>query len=79
MKYFLTIVAVVIRTMYELRKETEWLVLAIVSSAIAMMYQTYWDLVMDWGLLRLRSKNFLLRDKLFMSHKSVYYAAMVIS
>ncbi|CAM8983292.1 unnamed protein product [Rhodiola kirilowii] len=79
LKYLLTIVAVVIRTAYELRKKTTWMILALVSSAVATMMNTYWDIVMDWGLLRRRSKNFLLRDKLVVSHKSVYFVAMIIN
>ncbi|KAK7825610.1 phosphate transporter pho1 like protein 3 [Quercus suber] len=63
-KYFLTIVAVILRTAYDLDKG-----MAIVA--------TYWDLVVDWGLLQRRSKNLWLRDKLLVPHKSVYFGAMV--
>ncbi|XP_074309703.1 phosphate transporter PHO1 homolog 10-like [Silene latifolia] len=55
------------------------MVMALVSSAMAVAYNTYWDLVVDWGLLRRNSKNFYLRDRLLVSHKSVYYIAMVIN
>lgn len=79
LKYFTTIVAVIIRTVYELKQERVWLVLALFSSAFAMLYQTYWDIVVDWGLLRWRSKNFGLRDKMLVSHKSVYFAAMGVN
>lgn len=77
LKYFSTIVAVLIRTAFELKKGMTWLVLALVSSSIAVMLNTYWDIVVDWGLLRRQSKNKYLRDKLLVSHKSVYFAAMV--
>ncbi|KZV47040.1 hypothetical protein F511_34738 [Dorcoceras hygrometricum] len=78
LRYFLTIVAVVIRTAFELRKRFTWKVLALVSSAIAALGNTYWDIVVDWGLLQRNSKNLFLRDKLVVSHKSVYFAAMVL-
>ncbi|KAL3501449.1 hypothetical protein ACH5RR_035898 [Cinchona calisaya] len=77
-RYFSTIIAVVIRTTFELRKELTWKVLAIVSSAIATIMNTYWDILVDWGLLQKKSKNLFLRDKLVLSHKSVYFAAMVL-
>lgn len=77
LKYLLTIVAVLVRTACELKKGHEWLVLAFISSAVATIMNTYWDIVVDWGLLRRHSRNFYLRDKLLISHKSVYFAAMV--
>ncbi|KAL9226185.1 hypothetical protein vseg_002026 [Gypsophila vaccaria] len=79
LKYLMAVIAVVIRTVYELRKGTAWMVMALVTSAMAVAYNTYWDLVVDWGLLRRNSKNFYLRDRLLVSHKSVYYIAMVIN
>ena len=79
LKYFSTIVAVIIRTVYELKKgKTSWMVLALLSSAFATMMNTYWDIVVDWGLLQKKSKNRFLRDRLLVSHKSIYFAAMVI-
>uniref|UniRef100_A0A803L1U2 Uncharacterized protein n=1 Tax=Chenopodium quinoa TaxID=63459 RepID=A0A803L1U2_CHEQI len=77
LKYLMAIVAVVIRTVYELKSGTPWLVMALVTSAMAVGYNTYWDIVVDWGLMRQNSKNFFLRDRLLVSHKSVYYVAMV--
>ncbi|XP_057530739.1 phosphate transporter PHO1 homolog 10-like [Amaranthus tricolor] len=79
MKYLMAVVAVVIRTLYELKSGTAWLVLALLSSAMAVAYNTYWDIVIDWGLLRRNSKNYLLRNRLLVSHKSVYYIAMVVN
>lgn len=77
LKYFSTIVAVIIRTAFELTKRIAWMVFALVSSAIAVTMNTYWDIVVDWGLLQRQSRNRLLRDKLLISRKSVYFAAMV--
>ncbi|KAJ6902577.1 hypothetical protein NC651_020147 [Populus alba x Populus x berolinensis] len=79
LKYFLTIIAVLIRTAYELKKGRTWLVFALISSAVAVIVNTYWDIAVDWGLLRRKSKNAFLRDKLVISHKSVYFAAMIMN
>jgi len=78
LKYLMAVVAVIIRTVYELKKGKAWLVMALISSAMAVLYNTYWDIVVDWGLLRWNSQNFCLRDKIMVSHKSIYYIAMVI-
>ncbi|KAG9133039.1 hypothetical protein Leryth_023720 [Lithospermum erythrorhizon] len=78
LRYFLTIIAVVIRTSFELRKSVTWKVLAVVSSAIATFMNTYWDIVVDWGLLQRKSKNLFLRDKLVISKRSVYFVAIVL-
>ncbi|XP_065860486.1 phosphate transporter PHO1 homolog 10-like isoform X2 [Euphorbia lathyris] len=80
LKYISTIIAMVMRTMYELRNgRTTWLVLALICSAIAAMANTYWDIVVDWGLMRRKSKNPFLRDKLVLPHKSVYFGAMALN
>ncbi|GMI75337.1 PHO1 homolog 3 [Hibiscus trionum] len=76
LKYFLTIVAVCLRTAYSINKGIGWRIIAWVVSAIAAIFCTYWDLVYDWGLLNRHSKNFLLRDKLLVPHKKVYFGAM---
>ena len=76
-KYFLTIVAVILRTAYSLNNGMGWKTLAWIFSAIAAIVSTYWDLVIDWGLLQRRSENRWLRDKLLVPHKSVYFGAMV--
>ncbi|XP_077213672.1 phosphate transporter PHO1 homolog 3-like isoform X2 [Tasmannia lanceolata] len=78
LKYFSTIVAVVMRTAFGQYKGMFWKVMAGITSAIATIFSTYWDVVLDWGLLQRRSKNRWLRDKLLVPHKSVYFAAMVL-
>lgn len=80
LKYFFTIVAVSMRTAYNLeslKNEVNWKILAGVFSIVAAIYGTYWDLVVDWGLLQRNSKNRWLRDKLLIPYKSVYFGAMV--
>ncbi|XP_010470934.1 PREDICTED: phosphate transporter PHO1 homolog 10 [Camelina sativa] len=79
LKYMLTIIAVIIRTAYELKKGRTWMILALVSSGVATGMNTFWDIVIDWGLLRRHSQNPYLRDKLLVPHKSVYFAAMVVN
>lgn len=76
-KYLSTIVAVIIRTAFERKKGSTWKVLALISSVVTIMLNTYWDIVKDWGLLQRHSKNPYLRDKLVVPHKSVYFLAMV--
>ncbi|KAI3893044.1 hypothetical protein MKW92_025997 [Papaver armeniacum] len=78
LKYLLTIIAVLMRTGFDLEKGTSWRAVAIISSAIAAIMSTYWDIVKDWGLLQRHSKNPWLRDKLLISHTSVYFIAMVL-
>ncbi|TYK17692.1 phosphate transporter PHO1-like protein 10 [Cucumis melo var. makuwa] len=79
LKYLSTIVAVLVRTACELRKGATWMVLALISSVVAVLVNTYWDIVVDWGLLRKHSKNKYLRDRLLVSNKSVYFAAMILN
>ncbi|KAL2344580.1 hypothetical protein Fmac_005865 [Flemingia macrophylla] len=79
LKYFLTIAAVCLRTAYTLDKGMGWKVLAWIFSVSTAIFSTYWDLVIDWGLLQRNSKNRWLRDKLLIPHKSVYFSAMVLN
>ncbi|KAB2624514.1 phosphate transporter PHO1 10-like [Pyrus ussuriensis x Pyrus communis] len=78
LKYLSTIVAVIIRTVYEMQKgKTSWMVVALISPAVATTMNTYRDIVIDRGLLRKTSKNKHLRDRLLVSHNTVYFPAMV--
>lgn len=52
--------------------------LALTTSALAVLQNTYWDIAKDWGLLRRHSRNPYLRDKLVLPHKSFYFIAMVL-
>ncbi|TXG57586.1 hypothetical protein EZV62_015415 [Acer yangbiense] len=79
LKYFSTIVAVSTRTIYELKTGKTLLIMATASSIVATVANTYWDIVMDWGLLRRSSRNHWLRDKLIIPNKSVYFIAMVLN
>ncbi|KAL1215320.1 Phosphate transporter PHO1-like protein [Cardamine amara subsp. amara] len=81
LKYFLTVVAVCLRTAYSVDEDNEflWRLLAGIFSAIAAIFCTYWDLVYDWGLLNRTSKNRWLRDKLLVPQKKVYFIAMILN
>ncbi|KAL2329938.1 hypothetical protein Fmac_017519 [Flemingia macrophylla] len=79
LKYISTIVALVMRTINELHRGTVWKILAATSSSIATIVNTYWDIVIDWGLLRRNSRNPWLREKLSVTNGSVYFVAMVLN
>ncbi|KAL0381041.1 UNVERIFIED_CONTAM: Phosphate transporter [Sesamum angustifolium] len=79
LKYFSTVVALVLRTIYDLRRQTSWRIMAATSSGVTTIYNTYWDIVIDWGLLRKNAKNRWLRDKLLISNKAVYFVAIVLN
>lgn len=78
-KYFSTIVAVVMRTGNDLNWGITWKIMAAASSGVATIVSTYWDIVIDWGLLRRNSKNPWLREKLLISNRSVYFVAIVLN
>ncbi|MCL7052117.1 hypothetical protein MKW94_025142 [Papaver nudicaule] len=78
-KYFSTMVAVLMRTAYTRSPLTRWLVLAWISSVVATTLSTYWDIVIDWGLLQRNSRNRWLREKLLVSRKNVYFGAMALN
>ncbi|XP_073130341.1 phosphate transporter PHO1 homolog 9-like isoform X3 [Henckelia pumila] len=78
LKYFSTVAALIIRTIYDFRKGTFWKIVAASSSGVTTIFNTYWDIVMDWGLLRKKARNPWLRDKLLISNKAVYFVAMLV-
>ncbi|XP_039059882.1 phosphate transporter PHO1 homolog 3-like isoform X3 [Hibiscus syriacus] len=78
-KYFITIVALCLRTAYSLNKGLSWEILTLIFSVTAAIVCTYWDLVYDWGLLQRHSRNRWLRDKLLIQQKSVYFGAMALN
>lgn len=75
--YFSMLLSVVFQSTFRLRKKMTWKVWALASSVVAALANICWDIRMDWGLLQRNSRNFLLRDKLLLPHKSAYYIAMV--
>ncbi|KAI9169733.1 hypothetical protein LWI28_016846 [Acer negundo] len=80
MKYFVTIVAVCMRTALSLDKNNlGWLITSWIFSVSAAIFGTYWDLVYDWGLLNRKSKNRWLRDKLLVPNKNIYFLAILLN
>ncbi|KAI3808659.1 hypothetical protein L1987_24616 [Smallanthus sonchifolius] len=79
LNYLSTIAAVIARTFYVQKKGLTLKLVAASASVVATVYNTYWDLVCDWGLLRRNSENPWLRDKLLLPHRSIYFLAMVFS
>ncbi|XP_027774631.1 phosphate transporter PHO1 homolog 10-like isoform X2 [Solanum pennellii] len=76
--YFSMLLSVVFQSTFRLKKKMTWKVWALVSSGVAALANITWDIRMDWGLLQMKSRNFLLRDKLLLHHKTVYYIAMIL-
>ncbi|PWA98745.1 SPX domain, EXS [Artemisia annua] len=79
LKYFSTIAAVVARSMYSQKQGMTLKIIAASTSGIATIFNTYWDLVKDWGLLNKNSENPWLRDKLILPERSIYFIAMVLN
>ncbi|XP_076926899.1 phosphate transporter PHO1 homolog 9-like [Bidens hawaiensis] len=82
LKYFSTIIALIarsIQTQRRLKKELSLKIIAASTSGIATIFNTYWDIVMDWGLLCKDSENPWLRDKLILPNRSLYFIAMALN
>ncbi|CAH2044974.1 unnamed protein product [Thlaspi arvense] len=79
LKYMSTILAVAARTIFEMNRGTYWLTVAVTTSSIATLFNTYWDIFKDWGLMNRNSKNPWLRDKLLLPYKSTYFIVMVVN
>ncbi|CAM6106377.1 unnamed protein product [Calypogeia fissa] len=79
-KYLSAIVVVFTRIHYGNTDSVKWMMLYIISATFATFYQLYWDLVIDWGLLRRNSVNPWLRDKLILEdQRYVYFLSMMLN
>ncbi|BBN18042.1 xenotropic and polytropic retrovirus receptor 1 [Marchantia polymorpha subsp. ruderalis] len=79
-KYLSAMLAVIIRTFYGRNETMFWTVSYIAASTFATFYQIYWDLVIDWGLLRKKSTNKWLRDNLILEdHHYIYFISMGVN
>ncbi|XP_042021088.1 phosphate transporter PHO1 homolog 9-like isoform X1 [Salvia splendens] len=86
-KYFSTIVALVMRTIFSQKQKQKpkppslvfWRIMASSTSGFTTIFNTYWDIVIDWGLVQRNSRNPWLRDKLLISNKAVYFVAIVVN
>lgn len=78
-KYVSAMVAAGARLTYARQPTHFWLIIVLVTSLIATIYQLYWDFVKDWGLLDSNSKNLWLRDELVLKKKGFYYIAIALN
>ncbi|PIN14304.1 putative small molecule transporter [Handroanthus impetiginosus] len=78
-KYVSAMVAAGARLTYARQPSQLWMIIVLVTSLIATVYQLYWDFVRDWGLLKLKSKNSWLRDDLVLKNKGIYYGSIVLN
>jgi hypothetical protein len=78
-KYLSAMVAVGCRLSYQFYKTETWLFIFVITSILATIYQIYWDLIKDWGLLQFQSQNPWLRDQLLLKRKWLYFLSMVRS
>lgn len=77
-KYLSAVVVVLMRIQYGKGDSVKWMVLYIITSTFATFYQIYWDVVIDWGLLRCNSVNPWLREKLILENRRyIYFMSMV--
>lgn len=76
-KYMSAIVALELRQAYSNHENLKVLgAFSVITSIIATIYASYWDLCVDWGLLNRKSKNKWLRDKIILQRKSVYFVCI---
>ncbi|KAM0013601.1 putative SPX domain-containing protein [Helianthus debilis subsp. tardiflorus] len=78
-KYVSAMVAAGARLTYAQQETQLWLIIVLVTSLVATIYQLYWDFVKDWGLFDSESKNLWLRDELVLKKKGFYYMAIALN
>ncbi|KAL2506567.1 Phosphate transporter PHO1 [Abeliophyllum distichum] len=78
-KYVSAMVAAGARLTYARQPTQLWMVIVLLTSLVATVYQLYWDFVKDWGLFKPKSKNPWLRDDLILKNKSIYYVSIALN
>ncbi|KAL3506168.1 hypothetical protein ACH5RR_031550 [Cinchona calisaya] len=78
-KYVSAMVAAGARITYARQPTTFWMIIVLVTSLVATVYQLYWDFVKDWGLLNPKSRNPWLRDDLILKNKCIYYISIALN
>ncbi|KAL8491071.1 hypothetical protein ACS0TY_022915 [Phlomoides rotata] len=78
-KYVSAMVAAGARLTYARQPTQLWMIVVLVTSVVATVYQLYWDFVKDWGLLNPKSKNRWLRDDLVLKNKGAYYVSIALN
>lgn len=76
-KYVSAMVAAGARLTYARQPTQMWMIVVLVTSVVATVYQLYWDFVKDWGLFNTRSRNPCLRDDLTLKKRGIYYTSIV--
>lgn len=76
-KYVSAMVAAGARLTYARQPTQMWMIVVLVTSVVATVYQLYWDFVKDWGLFNARSRNPYLRDDLILKKRGIYYTSIV--
>ena len=77
LKYTGGIINVIFTWLYAKKDNDTFLTLYIMFGIIVNLYQLFWDVYVDWGLGRINSKNFFLRDNLVYP-KQFYYTAIFL-
>jgi EXS family len=54
-------------------------VLWIICAILATLYQIWWDVFMDWNLLRLEKNRFYLRSQRLFQSKTIYWTILIIN
>lgn len=78
MKYLVGALYYALLSVWRIDRTSTHRAVFITFASINAVYTSIWDIVMDWSLGQINSKNFLLRDHLFYKRCEFYYAAMVI-
>ncbi|KAI3469794.1 hypothetical protein Pfo_026457 [Paulownia fortunei] len=78
-KYVSAMVAAGARLTYARQPSQLWMVIVLVTSLVATVYQLYWDFVKDWGLFNPKSKNPWLRDDLILKNRGIYYGSIALN
>ncbi|CAK7224686.1 Xenotropic and polytropic retrovirus receptor 1 [Sporothrix bragantina] len=77
-KYSMTIASYVMLSLYRIQESHSNLALFITFSTINSIYTSIWDLFMDFSLLQVGSRHFMLRDILALKRRWIYYVIMVL-
>ncbi|XP_075488776.1 phosphate transporter PHO1-like [Primulina tabacum] len=78
-KYVSAMVAAGARLTYAREPSNLWMIIVLLTSMVATVYQLYWDYIKDWGIFDPKSKNPWLRDDLILKNKGVYYVSIALN
>ncbi|GAB2217752.1 hypothetical protein Drorol1_Dr00000963 [Drosera rotundifolia] len=78
-KYVSAMVAAGARLTYAQQPTPLLMIIVLLTSVAATIYQLYWDFVKDWGLLNPNSKNPWLRDELILKKRCIYYISIAVN